>query len=560
MLTRFCSPKFIRVALHSNLCQHSIVHLLNIGFNICKNMNWTGGRLSRHSGAANTAGFRRKQHFAMAGRQKQPRRIPDDNFYDATPPPTGRNRRREATPGPSNVQTVVAQEQAVEYVSKRSRSSTVASSTSAKSNLHEEQEEVVRDDINANYRKSTRRRSSHRRPSTIASSISANSNPQEDLWAEKRRKILQKGDWVGASIQKPLKLMFPSTQSRMNVGRRRKIHEGDGARFSGQHTTITSHFPKRDISKKLISTAELGSRRSSEIRDSCQYQTSKLDTSEKWNLIGESTQRIEAKRGNVRISIGTRVVPPGISSSSAPPRNRSLSAATNARTEASSSDVMLLGPEERSVSHGEVIGNGKGKEIGRHFGADVLIRQDNNRKPGADSCRNHNSQADSIDSRSNVYHPSSASHQSLAKDRIEFVKYNGDVTESGSGSWAGFSGSSQVGHDSIQGQPESNEAFNIPQRSGRPVSISSPLNFATGDQSGRVVFSSSSTSVQHPAPQSAPQSEKISRLLRSSSSDIAESTMVNVGGTQVLDNEIWQSWAVKENSPAPVGKCHISLS
>ena len=115
-------------------------------------MNWTGGRLSRHSGAANTAAFRRKQHFAMAGRQKQPRRIPDDNFYDATPPPIGRNRRREATPGPSNVQTVAAQEQAAEYVSKRCRSSTVASSTSAKSNLHEEQEEVVRDDINAKYR------------------------------------------------------------------------------------------------------------------------------------------------------------------------------------------------------------------------------------------------------------------------------------------------------------------------------------------------------------------------------------------------------------------------
>jgi hypothetical protein len=489
-------------------------------------MNWTGGRLSRHSGATNTVAFRRKQHFAMAGRQKKPSRIPDDNFYDATPPPIGRNRRREATPRPSYVQTVVAQEQAAEYVSKRRRSSTVTSSTSAKSNIHEEQEEVVRDDINADYQKSTRRRSSHRRPSTIRSPISANSNPQEDLWAEKRRKILQKGDWVGASIQKPLQLMFPSAQSRMNVGRRRKIHEGDGARFNGQHTTITSYFPKRDISQKLVLTTELGTRHSSEIRDSCQYQIPKLE----------------------------------ISLSSAPPRNRSHSAATYARTEASSSDVMLLEPEERSVSHGEVIGKGKGKEIGRVFGADVLTRQDNNRKPRVDTRQSQNSQAYSIDSRSNVYNPSSASHQSLTKYRIECVKYSGDVTESGSRSWVGFSGSPQVGYNSLQGQPDSNEVFNILQGSGRPMSISSCLNFATGVQSGRFVFSSSSTSVQHPAPQSAPQSEKISRLLRSSSSDIAESTMVNVGGTRVLDNEIWQSWAVKEDSPAPVGKCHIYIS
>jgi hypothetical protein len=535
------------------------VHLLNITIDKSKIMNWTGGRLSRHSGAASTAAFRRKQHFAMAGRQKQPSRIPDDNFYGATPPPIGRNRRREVTPGPSNVQTVVAQEQAAEYVSRSRRSSTVTSSTPAKSNLHEKEEEVVQDDINANYQNSTRRRGSHRRLSTIASPISASSNPQEDLWAEKRRKILQKGDWVGASIQKPLQLMFPSTQSRMNVGRRRKIHEGDGARFNGQHTTITSHFQKRDISQKLVSTAKLGSRRSSEIRDSCRYQTSKLDISEKWTPTEENAARIEAERGNIRISIGSRVVPPGISSSSAPPRNRSLSAVTYARTEASSTDVMLLGPEERSVSYGEVIGNGKGKEIDRGFGADALTRQDNNRKPTVDTRQNHSSQAHSIDSRSNVYHPSPASHQSLAKDRVECVKYSGDVTESGSRSWAGFSGSSQVGHDSIKGQPDSNEVFNISHGSGRPVSISSSLNFAAGVQSGRFVFSSSSTSVQHPAPQSAPQSEKISRLLRSSSSDIAESTMVNVGGTQVLDNEIWQSWAVKEDSPAPVGKCHISI-
>jgi hypothetical protein len=219
---------------------------------------------------------------------------------------------------------------------------------------------------------------------------------------------------------------------------------------------------------------------------------------------------------------------------------------------------MLLEPEERRVSHGEVIGKGKGKETAGGFGAQILTRQDNSRKANVDACQSINYPPFRIDRHYNVDQPSSSSRQSLANEEIGYVRYSGDVAEGGDKSWVGYSGGSQFGQNDIQGLPERYEVVNISHGSGGTASIRSPLDHIKGVQSGRVVFSSSSTSVQHPVPQSAPQSEKISRLLRYNSSDIAESTKVSVG-TQVLDNEIWQSWAVKEEAPALVRKYHISI-
>lgn len=134
---------------------------------------------------------------------------------------------------------------------------------------------------------------------------------REESMEEKRRKLLNKGDWVGLSIRRLPKLKFNPPKHDEEIGRRRKVKDGHRARYSKHQTRISSPFAARI------------------------YQMGERDESR----IGE-----RASKNDVRISIGGRVVPPGISSSSRP---RKIARQSTPRTKdlMSSSDDMLLDDE-----------------------------------------------------------------------------------------------------------------------------------------------------------------------------------------------------------------------
>jgi hypothetical protein len=243
------------------------------------------------------------------------------------------------------------------------------------------------------------------------------------------------------------------------VGRRRRITEGHRARYASKQSQITSPFARR-----------------------VRHQSS-------GDSVAHSRQRVQG-RGDVRIWIGGRVVPPGIRSSSAPSQSHK-SAHIQRHSQRASSDVMLLdnkGTESRSEGH-------------------------------------------------------------------QFTKEPIEVRTEERGRYKGVS-SRQLGNNLGQNEPEINESADmevpVPEsypKSSHQFKRRNPNNNSTAPNPIEPpifeVFSSSSTSIHHPMPRSS----KVSVLLRSNSSEAAQSTVAQVGKTkpvvpssQVLDNEIWETW------------------
>lgn len=131
----------------------------------------------------------------------------------------------------------------------------------------------------------------------------------DEAISEKRRRLLRKVDWVGISIQKPVGVKFVASTVEENVGRRKKLTDGNRARYQSKQSHITSPFA--DKRRHLLSSSR-----------------------------GES--RPLEQKTDVRIRIGGKVVPPGISSSSVVVRDGSQLASDYRRPFTESSDVMLL--------------------------------------------------------------------------------------------------------------------------------------------------------------------------------------------------------------------------
>jgi hypothetical protein len=397
-------------------------------------MNWIGGRLSRHSrtGAAGSISARQKQHFVkvqanlrsahhQASINTLPRTIepqhsrhnrhllkvkkeqtPDDDLYDATPPPRDSKRKREPSAIPSESETVANDEGSV---------------------------------------------------------------------SEKRRRLLRKGDWVGMMIQQPPELQFTYPKHGQDVGRRRKITDGHQARYASKQNLIVSPFTRR-----------------------VRHLSSHVP-------VTYGRQRVQG-RSDVRISIGGKVVPPGISSSSAPSKRRS-STHIPRHSQGASSDVMLLdndGVGTPSESHNFI------------------------REPVEEVSEKHEARNDLS---------SGCLEEKLDQDEHE-MNTSADTR-------------SQI-PESDSKRPKHSKRGRTDNDSMAPNPIESPIF---------EVFSSSSTSIHHPMPRSS----KVSILLRSGSSEIAESTVAQVGNikpvvpsSQVLDNEIWETWM----APLDDGKGHSS--
>ncbi|KAB8290222.1 hypothetical protein EYC80_011091 [Monilinia laxa] len=106
--------------------------------------------------------------------------------------------------------------------------------------------------------------------------------PKEESMEEKRRKLLSRGDWVGLSIRRLPQTRFNFPKNDGDIGRRRIVKDGHKAIYSNFQTRISSPFAARKIQMCEQEEENIGAR----------------------------------AKSDVRIRIGDRVIPPGISSSS----------------------------------------------------------------------------------------------------------------------------------------------------------------------------------------------------------------------------------------------------
>ncbi|KAH8796700.1 hypothetical protein BGZ57DRAFT_723530, partial [Hyaloscypha finlandica] len=414
-------------------------------------MNWTGGRLSRHSGSSNPVKARQKQHFAKV--QQALRSGPKNHspikwtFFDHVLGDREGTQRETPAARPTTLQAYDHRDSQSNRTHHGHRSS-IGYAAPQSSSRHSSQSveialgrqtlipvmqqprRVPADDL-YNVTPPPREAKREREESAAISEMENMVDQEEESLSEKRRKILRKGDWVGVTIQRPLRLSFTSPRKEENIGRRRKITDGHRARYSSKQLHITSPFPNK---RRLLVN----------------------QSSSQGGL-----QNREPPRTDVRISIGGRVVPPGVSSSSAPRRMGSHSTTAYGRSQTTSPDMMLLDPNASA-------GHESPRTASKPEGKD--------------------------------HHP--VGHQNNLEPYPN------------------------IRHAGITPTPENNNPY--PRR---------------------LIFSSSTASIHHPAPQSS----RVSVLLRSASSDVAESTMAQVGknkpvipSSQVLENEIWETWIAPE--------------
>jgi hypothetical protein len=496
----FVSSKIL--SLHGILAAYD---LISIAFS----MNWTGGRLSRHSGSSNPVKARQKQHFAKV--QQALRSGPKNHspikwtFFDHVVGDRERSQRETSAARHTTLQAydhrdsqsnrkhhghLTSTGHAAQQSSSRhsSQSLEITQGRQILVPVMQQPKRVPTDDL---YNATPPPREAERKQeeSAAVSEMKNIVDQEEESLSEKRRKILRKGDWVGVTIQRPLRLSFTSPRKEENIGRRRKITDGHRARYSSKQLHITSPFPnKRGL---------LVNQRSSQ----------------------GGPQNREPPRADVRISIGGRVVPPGVSSSSAPRRMGSHSTTAHRRSQTTSSDMMLLDPNASAGHESPRVPSSNLAAIRYSMGSHQRIHNQ-------DFSLNNTSLA-------------------LGLEQGHHIPY---VAEDSANGWA-------IRNSETASEPEGKDQHPVghqnnlePHPNTRHVGIT-PAPENNNHYPRRLIFSSSTASIHHPAPQSS----RVSVLLRSASSDVAESTMAQVGknkpvipSSQVLENEIWETWIAPE--------------
>ncbi|KAI9715349.1 MAG: hypothetical protein M1812_005994 [Candelaria pacifica] len=234
-------------------------------------MNWTGGRLSRHSGrrGGNLVSVQ-KQHFAKArtnlqngNRKTSPIKLAFFDRYQAprassasrqrgepldTPRQSGESRAQDWRPKAST-QNRARSRNCSQATEERRRSSLKNETHHAEPSvsvagdiafLHEDQARSGRhspfflikaeEDEDGLYDGPSLPGEQHQRspPNSPLQSFSA---PKEPLpFEERKRKLLAETDWVGTSRTHPIQLQFPVAGARRDIGKRRKMNDEDQKR------------------------------------------------------------------------------------------------------------------------------------------------------------------------------------------------------------------------------------------------------------------------------------------------------------------------------------------
>lgn len=451
-LSEVCDVNFYPVPYRSlptllpRLLEYFFASLYQSIFFTINTMNWTGGRLQRHSTTTDSAAQRQRLHFARvahlsqrhdaghSSRTHKPRsppalppvqiereqiRVADDDLYSATPLPCTAKRQRETSLAPSDGGSTT-QQQAGESLS------------------------------------------------------------------EKKRRILGKGDWLGVTIQRPLKLAFASPKNEQDIGKRRKLSHGHKAKYRSAQSRILSPFAAKrhpDYARRVAA---------------------------------QDLQHPDPPAPDVRIYIGGRSIQPGLSSSTAPRRKSSKSpAVTRSFGAMSSSDIMLL--DNESIQGYQFRGE-PGTSLTR-IPESPYAHRDKTRKT---------SKRPRISGR--------ASHSQYKANELPEDQ--------------GWEGVTEESLEKLQNKLHEHHTRSAQISHGRQV-VTPNVHFRKTLRPGEIAFSSSSTSIHHPVPQSS----KRSILLRSDPSEVTASDVAQVGAaravvsnSQVFENEIWRSWIAQENS------------
>ncbi|KAH7351048.1 hypothetical protein BKA65DRAFT_499607 [Rhexocercosporidium sp. MPI-PUGE-AT-0058] len=298
-------------------------------------------------------------------------------------------------------------------------------------------------------------------------------------------------------MQKPLKLIFGPIKDRDDVGKRRKVPVEQRARYRSTHSHIDSPFPVRN--------------------------TSLLD----YRAGIQRRQRIHPSAPDVRISIGGRTVPPGVSSSTGQRRGHWTSERRSSR--AVSSLLLLDDESPRAFNNNERLGNGStGSE------KTTLLLEDSSRVSS-----NHGSDG--------VSRLSQKSSALSGEQRSRQEDLHGHSNASQGQGRAGVTADSlaRLQRDFQKHTSPGKKSSRHPHKQVAPE-----VDLRRRLRSGKEVFSSSSASVHHPQPHTS----KKFFLLREGSLQLTESNLAQLGNakptvssSQLLENDIWRKWVQHES-------------
>lgn len=339
----------------------------------------------------------------------------------------------------------------------------------------------------------------------------------DEAMSEKRRRLLRMGDWVGLNIQKSIGVKFITSAVEENVGKRKKLTDGHRARYQSKQSHITSPFANKR--RRLLSPSR-----------------------EEYHPLEQKT--------DVRIIIGGKVVPPGISSSSVLGRDGSRPGAERRMSFTDSSDVMLLDGGTRPRLYASKIDDQATPdspvlptELRQSSILDNTICTDNAQM--VKSCNGMLTQIKD-NSKKQAENSDLFIQKSLRKSRILSRHQRTKA--------------SLYDHPGVfESLPTHRSAIKIPQT---PENGTDSPNTKTRqeellqrfgssicetylNEEGETVFSSRPSSIHHPAPQSS----RKSSLLPSDSSQKGSSTLCRIGElkpivprSQISENEIWATW------------------
>ena len=324
-------------------------------------------------------------------------------------------------------------------------------------------------------------------------SVSPKLRQQKETMSDIKRRLLRKRDWVGVTIQKPLELFYGPVKDREDIGRRRKVKHDQRAKYRSAHSYIESPFPARNRPHA--------------------YNDRRM----------EHIERSQPIAPDVRISINGRTVPPGVSSSTGKRRGPSTGGRGSSR--AVSSEVLLL---DSGSSRGVFDNSYTRKRYAESGKSESLLlgssRATSRRRPDESCQRSHSLLA--LSSHDDLF----GSEEDLEWDQ----GWAGVTADSLAKLQQNFQGHSDVAKSLSGGLRETVQDVDL-HRSLRP---------------GQEVFSSSSAPMHHPRPRTS----KRSVLLQEDSSQRTESNLAQLGkpqarisSSQQIQDEIWRSWVAPDN-------------
>ncbi|KAI9759875.1 MAG: hypothetical protein M1835_000287 [Candelina submexicana] len=231
-------------------------------------MNWTGGRLSRHSGkrGGNLINIQ-KQHFAKVRtnlqngtRKASPLKLTFFNRYHAPRVSTSPRSKRESLEHPAHRQGNSFPDRRVDAATRTDVSSRKSSRASQRpyrgslgpgapssapslgdadevgfllENLAQDGKQSsfflvkTEEDEGGLYDTPSPQDEQHQRSPKNPPLQNVSANKQPLPFEQRKRKLLEEPDWVGTSRSRPLRLKFPAVGARPEIGKRRRINNED---------------------------------------------------------------------------------------------------------------------------------------------------------------------------------------------------------------------------------------------------------------------------------------------------------------------------------------------